>query len=118
MATIEVSTTGGTGTIATQEIVLSQRRDVLAVRERTIPLNLYPNPATQSFYIENEAENAHISIQHLHGGQAMRIEAQRGRNLVDIGHLAEGVYIVTLSTEQGNTSARLLKRPLGDPLTF
>ena len=118
MATITVSTIGGTGTIDTQEIVLSQRSDILAVRERKTPLNLYPNPTSQSFYIENEAENAHISIQHLHGGQAMRIEAQRGRNLVDIGHLAEGVYIVTLSTEQGNTSARLLKRPLGAPLGF
>ena len=118
MATITVSTIGGTGTVDTQEIVLSQRRDVLAVREKKTPLNLYPNPTTQSFFIENEAENAHISIQHLHGGQAMRIEAQRGRNLVDIGHLAEGVYIVTLSTEQGNTSARLLKRPLGAPAPF
>ena len=70
---------------------------------------LYPNPAQGSFVVETEFSDARISIQHIHGGELLRVSLQRGRNELDISHLPAGVYVVTLTTSQGSTSTRLIK---------
>ena len=72
-------------------------------------LHFYPNPTSNSFVVENDAQSARISIQHVHGGRLMSVGVQRGRNEVDISHLPSGAYVVTLTTPQGSVSRRLIK---------
>ena len=82
---------------------------VLRVPEPLSSFRLYPNPANSSFVVETEFSDARINIQHVHGGELLRVSLQRGRNEVDIRHLPAGVYVVTLTTSQGSTSRRLIK---------
>ena len=82
---------------------------VLRVPDLLSSFRLYPNPANSSFVVETEFPDARISIQHVHGGELLRVSLQRGRNEVDISHLPAGVYVVTLTTSQRSTSTRLIK---------
>ena len=109
IVTLTPTGSGGAGTDVPITISQEGTGIVLEVPAYLPSLRLYPNPAKTSFVIENQEENAHISIQHIHGEQLLRVSAQRGRNEVDIRHLQEGVYIVTLTTPQGSTSRRLIK---------
>ena len=109
-ATLTIATTGGTGAAATADLVITQgAATVLRVPTLLSSFRLYPNPAQGSFVVETEFSDARISIQHVHGGELLRISLQRGRNELDISHLPEGVYVLTLTTSQGSTSRRLIK---------
>ena len=59
--------------------------------------------------VENDAQSARISIQHAHGSELLRVSLQKGSNALDISHLPEGVYVLTLTTPQGSVSRRLIK---------
>ena len=97
----------------TTEITITQTgtapSPILRVPDLLSSFRLYPNPAQSSFVVETEFPDARISIQHVHGGELLRVSLQRGRNEVDIRHLPAGVYVVTLTTAQGSTSTRLIK---------
>ena len=94
----------------TTEITITQAAArVLRVPDLLSSFRLYPNPANSSFVVETEFSDARISIQHVHGGELLRVSLQRGHNEVDISHLPAGVYVVTLTTAQGSTSTRLIK---------
>ena len=109
-ATLTIATTGGTGAAATADLVITQgAARVLRVPTLLSSFRLYPNPAQGSFVVETEFSDARISIQHVHGGELLRISLQRGRNELDISHLPAGVYVLTLTTSQGRTSTRLIK---------
>ena len=109
-ATLTLTTTGGTGAAATADLVITQLGEsVLRVPTLLSSFRLYPNPAQGSFVVETEFSDARISIQHVHGGELLRISLQRGRNELDISHLPAGVYVLTLTTSQGSTSTRLIK---------
>ena len=109
-ATLTIATTGGTGAAATADLVITQgAATVLRVPTLLSSFRLYPNPAQGSFVVETEFSDARISIQHVHGGELLRISLQRGRNELDISHLPAGVYVLTLTTSQGSTSTRLIK---------
>ena len=110
-ATINITPTGaGSATGPVFALVLTQLGAVvLRVPDLLSSFRLYPNPANSSFVVETEFSDARISIQHVHGGELLRVSVQRGRNEVDIRHLPAGVYVVTLTTSQGSTSTRLIK---------
>ena len=113
-ANIILQTTGESGMNATKNFTLRQvgqlgTESVLLAPLPRLRLAPYPNPATSTVFIDSEEENAKIIIQHLHGARLLATEAKKGRNAIDISHLPEGVYILTLTNSKQSASTRLIK---------
>jgi hypothetical protein len=70
----------------------------------TIPgVRMYPNPAQQWVSIELDDQAAfNISVFDMHGKIVIREDAQ-GKVLLNLGNLQNGIYLVSLTDEDGRT---------------
>lgn len=68
---------------------------------------VYPNPAEQTFTIAAEG-NFTYTIHNVTGAQ---IASGKGENQVEVGQIsaASGVYIITVKSEKGTSSIKLIK---------
>ena len=71
---------------------------------------LYPNPATDGFYIEAGEKAATVSIYDLNGTTLLTKQIATGKELVPISTLPQGLYMVKIASENGVTVKKLLKK--------
>ncbi len=100
---------------STGEIVTAETGDLLTVDELSnINMNVYPNPASETFNIVFEGQNADYNVQvmDLQGRVVMSGEYANlsGKQLitVPVADMAKGSYMVTISTEAGTKTMNVI----------
>lgn len=82
----------------------------LSVNEFEInALTVYPNPAQDVLNIDYKSELTGVKIYNLLGQEVINRSAATSQIKLDISGLTSGVYIVKLSTEEGEHSFRVVK---------
>lgn len=72
-------------------------------------LQIYPNPATSTFYIAGSQVKEVKSVGAINTlGQNFELNYQNGK--VDIAHLNKGVYIIQIETSQGVVNRKMVKK--------
>lgn len=69
-------------------------------------IRLYPNPATSTLNIEGDFQNLNFSIANLQGQEVL---SGVMNNTIEITQLNEGVYILSIRTENGIINQRFVK---------
>lgn len=93
-----------TNTVTTQMIALSNAENIKN------NFALYPNPASNYFVIEMLTEiNAQYEIFDLNG-KRLQIDTVQSLNPIDISSLQKGFYFVTIKTDQGKATYKLVKK--------
>ena len=79
-------------------------------KQKTLPLQIYPNPASTSFRINQKSTNKtdSLTISDMNGRIVVSIAANTN-NDIGIEHLLPGNYIVRLSTDKGVFEGKLIK---------
>lgn len=81
---------------------------VLSVATAELPgLRIYPNPVSQTLYVEGLTQTATARMYTLTG---QRILTQPIRHSLDVSHLATGAYMLSLSHKGTTTRVKLIKQ--------
>ena len=70
---------------------------------------MYPNPAADHITIEADRE-MHVAVYDIHGTLRWEIHHPRGMQIMDIGHLQSGVYLLIGTHKEGREHQRLIIR--------
>jgi hypothetical protein len=87
----------------------------LAITEANLPknyLSIYPNPSSDFVAVDLEALNTstgNVRILNLNGQSVVSSFINKSDNFVSLRGLSSGVYILTVNTENGMFSARVIK---------
>ena len=71
---------------------------------------LYPNPATDGFYINTGEKVATVSICNLDGTTILTKQLTTGKEFINVSNLSQGVYMVKISTNNGLAVTKLIKK--------
>lgn len=71
----------------------------------SVQTNIYPNPATNELFISSESEVDNFTIVNLTGQTVLLGET----STADLSGLATGVYVIHITTEQGEAFKRFIK---------
>ncbi|UOQ70838.1 CotH kinase family protein [Hymenobacter cellulosilyticus] len=71
-------------------------------------LKLYPNPAHDKLTLENSGAPAEVWIRDLQGRTVLQMRLPGGVNTLDVGHLAKGLYVATILSNQTLKTEKLL----------
>lgn len=86
----------------------------LGVAQNTLNnlISVYPNPASNLFYITNKSDEAvvNVAIYAINGALVREIKNPSDTNAIEISDLQTGVYIVRLSTESSSFNCKLIKK--------
>jgi len=98
-----------------QVIVFNKTKyDALAVNENIknkLQVSVYPNPANDNLFVEldSKTKNAQITISDLSGKLIINTKLSNQNN-VDISGLQLGMYMLTVSTENGSETVKFIKQ--------
>lgn len=73
-------------------------------------LKVYPNPVTDILNIESQSKVKSISIYDTTGRNVLASEINQTKFNVNLSALTSGTYIVTVQTENGSQSAKVIKK--------
>ncbi|MBO4581393.1 MAG: T9SS type A sorting domain-containing protein [Bacteroidales bacterium] len=73
-------------------------------------ITLYPNPATDYFYIENSDSPSTLAIYDMQGKKHLQTDIGTGGQTIDIHHLASGLYVIILNNRQAYRQFKLIKK--------
>ena len=71
--------------------------------------SVYPNPTKGDILNINTQENLSIEIYSVLGKGMLTGEVSKLDNKIDIAHLQTGIYFIKLSSEDGNSTRKLIK---------
>lgn len=72
-------------------------------------LKIYPNPATDAFYISGSQIKQIQGIQAVNTiGQTFQLDYSNGK--IDVDHLTKGIYIINIQTSEGMVQHKLIKK--------
>jgi aminopeptidase N len=74
--------------------IITENTEVLSVIENDSELLIYPNPTSETLFVNNQTENAELTIFNLDGKIVKSQSLIIGENKVDIKTLAKGTYIL------------------------
>jgi hypothetical protein len=98
-----------------QVIVFNKTKyDALAVNEaikNKLQVSVYPNPATENLFVEldSKIKTAQINISDLSGKSIINTKLSNQNN-IDISGLQLGMYMLTVSTENGSETVKFIKQ--------
>ena len=79
--------------------------------EEQTEFSIFPNPASEWVSIENvEKQRMHVRFYNMIGECVLNIELNSGANKVDISSLSNGVYVVSLQTENRSAYRKICKQ--------
>ncbi len=81
--------------------------DVYAGGPDDITLNIFPNPASDVFYIESDAQISEIRMFDVLGQVVYTGTANDTRHEISVGGIKAGIYFVQLTTEAGMVTQRV-----------
>ena len=77
--------------------------------QTTDKLIIYPNPASNEFYLNLSEKNAQVSIYDLNGGLYLTKQVS-GNEYINVSKLPQGVYMVKITTEKRTMITKLIKK--------
>lgn len=84
--------------------------DIVGTEESSlISLNLYPNPAVNSFSVESEITTFDITITDMNGALVRQFEQVSPSTKLNIESLSSGIYFVTINSEGTSKIVKLVK---------
>ena len=98
-----------------QVIVFNKTKyDALAVNEaikNKLQVSVYPNPATENLFVEldSKIKTTQINISDLSGKSIINTKLSNQNN-IDISGLQLGMYMLTVSTENGSETVKFIKQ--------
>jgi hypothetical protein len=98
-----------------QVIVFNKTKyDALAVNEaikNKLQVSVYPNPATENLFValDSKTKTAQITISDLSGKSIINTTILNQNN-IDISGLKVGIYMLTVSTENGSETVKFIKQ--------
>ncbi len=98
-----------------QVIVFNKTKyDALAVNEaikNKLQVSVYPNPATENLFVEldSKIKTVQINISDLSGKSIINTKLSNQNN-IDISGLQLGMYMLTVSTENGSETVKFIKQ--------
>jgi hypothetical protein len=106
---IVASLEGNPSIMAADSAVLVYQNNPTSISQNSFAtLKLYPNPASESIYIEG-TDNVSIVIFEITGNKVMSIEKYIESQAVSIAHLTKGIYVVKISKEKNCEILRFVK---------
>ncbi len=78
--------------------------------KKNASLKVYPNPVTDILNIESQSKVKSISVFDATGRNVLTSEINQTKFNVDLSKLTSGSYIVTVQTENGSQSAKVIKK--------
>ena len=73
-------------------------------------IKLYPNPVTNTFFLETEIDLSSVVITDLTGNAVLELyEIYIGKTPVDVSVLSAGMYLINVRSSEGVFSKRLVK---------
>lgn len=84
---------------------------LVGLREVNFPYKIYPNPSSDKLFVETPEDlNGELILTNLLG-QVVEYQSNNsiGMTVFDLQHLPKGVYVLTLKTEQGSVSRKVVK---------
>lgn len=75
----------------------------------TNSLTVYPNPATDGFYVDATDKTATVSVYNL-SGMLMLAKQVSGKSYINIATLKQGAYIVKVADQSGTVVKKLVKK--------
>lgn len=95
------------GTLAT---LAKSGPGISAVNQQSLVLNLYPNPTTQYFKINNHSPSVNkISIYSIDGRLLKVVDNYNSGNFIDVSSLINGTYVVIIESDQQVLNRMLIK---------
>ncbi len=75
-------------------------------KDLTNKMLVYPNPVSNQLYLQNCGEEFYVDILSVSGKKVL---SQKNTHLVDVSGLADGLYLVMITTEKGRTVRKVVK---------
>ena len=67
------------------------------------PINIYPNPANNQIYVDNQAMMAaSLNLYNANGQMVQYIKMNPGSNIIDLSTLPAGIYVLSGTGANGN----------------
>ncbi len=73
-------------------------------------INIYPNPADEQITISAQKFISSVNVFDVHGKQLIRSEPHKKQCILDTQGIADGIYIIQLSTGNDNVSRKIIIR--------
>lgn len=91
-------------------IVNCGSKGVLANTSKTESLTVFPNPAKTicNVKVDGFVGNGTVVVTNLYGKQIKQFPLSIGSNIIDLNSIAKGVYFVSVITEQGKQTQKLI----------
>ncbi|RTZ46854.1 T9SS type A sorting domain-containing protein [Chryseobacterium arthrosphaerae] len=80
------------------------------VTKKNASFRVYPNPVTQILNIDSQEKIQSVSVFDATGRNVLSSEVNQAKYNVDLSKLTSGTYIVTIKTESGSQSAKVIKK--------
>ena len=80
------------------------------VTKKNASFRVYPNPVTQILNIDSQEKIQSVSVFDATGRNVLSSEVNQAKYNVDLSKLTSGTYIVTIKTENGSQSAKVIKK--------
>ena len=79
------------------------------VETQTNTINIYPNPAQSTLYIQSAEEVEQVSIYDISGRMLLTMgHAPLPNQGIDVSHFANGIYIIKVKTSAGETTKKIV----------
>lgn len=104
--TIKITFTSGSG-IGPMQLIYDATANVEDVKSQS--LNIYPNPSEKGHFniVYNDAQKAELSVKSMNGQVIYSTTITNGNNEVN-ANLSAGIYLVTLQSESGLKTEKLI----------
>lgn len=84
-------------------------KTVSIAAKKTQEFIISPNPTHNTFVIENnELTSGKITVTNLYGKQLLQQTLSLGNNTINCSHLAKGMYLISITTEQGKQTQKVV----------
>ncbi|MBI5917386.1 MAG: T9SS type A sorting domain-containing protein, partial [Bacteroidetes bacterium] len=81
---------------------------VSGVQEQDLPFDVYPNPASGEFFVNNFPSEGEVAVYDLSGNRRLAQQVSAGDNSIGIGTLQDGMYFVDFQSNGGSFRHKLI----------
>lgn len=86
------------------KLTVTAKEDDTAIADSEVKISVYPNPTTDAFFVETEADVEFIYVYNM-SGKLVQTEANVGKTRIDLANEPQGTYFVKV----GEKTIKLLK---------
>jgi hypothetical protein len=73
-------------------------------------ISIFPNPAIGQIFIKSAEEITRVKVCNIAGGEVYSGDFTEGNIEIPVGNLAPGVYVIDITTKEGNYSRKMVRK--------